>query len=42
MFELLRKLILDFEELPLETGLPRQLKIETVHDKATVCIGVRR
>lgn len=42
MFELLRKLILDFEELPLETGLPRQLKIETVRGKATICIGVRR
>src|SRR4029077_6384596 len=42
MLELLRKLILDFEELPLETGLPRQLKIETVRGKATICIGVRR
>ena len=42
MLELLRKLILDFEELPLETGLPRQLKIEAVRGKATICIGVRR
>lgn len=42
MLELLKKMILDFEELPLETGVARRLKIELVSNKATICIGVRR
>ncbi|MGI6783712.1 MAG: ATP-binding protein [Aminivibrio sp.] len=42
MLETIRSLILDFQEIPLETGSPRRLKIERVKGKATVCIGVRR
>ena len=40
--ETLRAMILDFQESPLQTGVPRRVRIETVTGKATVCIGVRR
>lgn len=42
MKELLRKIILDFQESTLEPGSPRRLQVEPVPGKATVCIGVRR
>lgn len=42
MIETIKSIILDFQELALETGVPRRLRIEVVPDKATVCIGVRR
>jgi len=42
MLETVRAIILDFQEMRLETGVPRALRIETVHGKAAVCIGVRR
>jgi hypothetical protein len=42
MLETIKSIILDFQEAPLETGVPRRLRIETVPGKATVCIGVRR
>ncbi|MCK5783189.1 MAG: ATP-binding protein, partial [Desulfobacterales bacterium] len=42
MIEILRSIIMDFQEVELETGVPRRLQIETVVNKATVCIGVRR
>ena len=42
MLETIKPIILDFQETPLETGVPRRLHIETVHGKAAVCIGVRR
>jgi uncharacterized protein len=42
MIEILKSLILDFQESPLLTGISRHLKVETVPGKATVCIGVRR
>ena len=42
MIEILKSIILDFQEIDLETGVPRRLKIKTVPGKATVCIGVRR
>jgi len=42
MIEVLRSIILDFQDLRPETGVPRHLKIEKVPGKATVCIGVRR
>jgi predicted AAA+ superfamily ATPase len=42
MIETLREIILDFQEVDLETGVPRHLKISTVPGKAAVCIGVRR
>ena len=42
MLETLRAIYLDFLETPLETGVPRRLRIDTVPGKATVCMGVRR
>ena len=42
MKETIKSIILDFQELSLETGVPRLLKVETVPGKATICIGVRR
>jgi len=42
MKEMIRSIILDFQEAQLETGVPRRLRAESVHGKATVCIGVRR
>lgn len=42
MIETLKSLILDFQEMELETGVPRRLEIRAVPNKAAVCIGVRR
>ena len=42
MIEVLKSIILDFQEVELETGVPRHLRIKAVPGKATVCIGVRR
>jgi predicted AAA+ superfamily ATPase len=42
MLEILKSLILDFQELRLETGVPRRLALQAVPGKAAVCIGVRR
>jgi len=42
MIETIKSIILDFQEVHLDTGVPRRLPIETIHGKATVCIGVRR
>lgn len=42
MLDILKTLILDFQEQELETGVPRRLRLETVPRKAAVCIGVRR
>jgi hypothetical protein len=42
MVETLKAMILDFQETDLKTGVPRNLRIEPVSGKATVCIGVRR
>ncbi|MBI5584610.1 MAG: ATP-binding protein [Deltaproteobacteria bacterium] len=42
MIDTLKALILDFQESPLATGVPRHLRIDTIPGKATVCIGVRR
>lgn len=42
MIETIKSIILDFQETRLETGVSRRLRIETVHGKAAVCIGVRR
>ncbi|MHB1606064.1 MAG: ATP-binding protein [Leptospirales bacterium] len=42
MIETIRAIILDFQETRPTTGTPRRLNIETVHAKASVCIGVRR
>ena len=42
MIETIKSIILDFQEMRLETGIPRRLRIDTVRGKAAVCIGVRR
>jgi uncharacterized protein len=42
MIETIKSIVLDFQETRLETGVPRRLRIETVHGKASVFIGVRR
>jgi hypothetical protein len=40
--ETVQRIILDFQETRLETGIPRRLRIEPVRGKAAVLIGVRR
>jgi len=42
VIEIIKAIILDFQETRLDTGVPRHLRIEIVPAKATVCIGVRR
>ena len=42
MIDMIKTIILDFQEAPLETGVPRRMRIESVRGKAAVCIGVRR
>src|SRR5436190_20016550 len=42
MIEIVKTLILDFIETPLETGVSRRIHIEPIAGKATVCVGVRR
>lgn len=42
MIDLIKEIILDFEELELATGLPRRVEVTPIAGKATVCIGVRR
>ncbi len=42
MLNTLKEIILDFQEIDLETGIPRHLKTSPLPGKATVCIGVRR
>ena len=42
MIETIKSIILDFQDMRLETGVPRHLPVETVQGKATVYIGVRR
>ena len=42
MIETVKSIILDFQEIPLETGVPRRLQVQTIPGKATIIIGVRR
>jgi len=42
MIEILKELIVDYQQMSLETGFPRRLKITPMTGKASVCIGVRR
>ncbi|WP_027371107.1 ATP-binding protein [Desulfovermiculus halophilus] len=42
MIDLLKEIILDFQEIDLPTGVPRRVAVSPVPGKATVCIGVRR
>ncbi len=42
MINILKEIILDFQEFNLPTGVTRRVAIVPVSGKATVCIGVRR
>lgn len=42
MIAVLKEMILDFQDVELETGVPRRIEVTPVAGKATVCIGVRR
>ena len=42
MIDILKEIILDFQETEVDTGIPRRVKITPISKKATVCIGVRR
>ena len=42
MIDILKEIILDFQEAEMATGIPRQTTISPVPGKATICIGVRR
>jgi len=42
MIELLKEIILDFQQSEPDTGVPRRLPFRSVRGKAAVCIGVRR
>ena len=42
MIEILKSILLDFQEVEFDAGVPRRLQITAVPGKATVCIGVRR
>jgi predicted AAA+ superfamily ATPase len=42
MKETIQSIILDFQEVKLECGTPRRVRIETVSGKTAICIGVRR
>jgi predicted AAA+ superfamily ATPase len=42
MIDILKEIILDFQEVDHPTGVPRRVDVVPVPGKATVCIGVRR
>ncbi|MFM9195990.1 MAG: ATP-binding protein [Planctomycetia bacterium] len=42
MLDVLKSMILDFQEAPLDIGVPRRIALTAVPRKASVCIGVRR
>lgn len=42
MLSLLKEIILDFQEVKLDVGKPRNFKIISLPKKASICIGVRR
>jgi len=42
MLDILKEMILDFQEIDIPTGVPRRVDISPVSGKTTVCIGVRR
>jgi predicted AAA+ superfamily ATPase len=42
MIDILKEIILDFQEMDLPTGVPRRVDVVSVPGKATVCVGVRR
>lgn len=42
MVNILKEIILDFQEIHLNTGVARRFQITPIQGKASVCIGVRR
>jgi len=42
MIEIIKEMILDFQNQPLYTGVRRHLEYQVIEKKALVCIGVRR
>jgi predicted AAA+ superfamily ATPase len=42
VFQILKEIILDFQEVDLPIGISRRIDVTSVAGKATVCIGVRR
>lgn len=42
MIDMLKEIILNFQEADLPTGVPRRVAVSPVPGKATICIGVRR
>lgn len=42
MINLIKEIIIDFQDIELITGVPRHVDVKPVAGKATVCIGVRR
>lgn len=42
MINIIKEIILDFQEMDLESGVPRHIDIQTINKKASVFIGVRR
>lgn len=42
MLDILKGIILDFQEQENDTGVPRRLDVTPVQNKATICIGSRR
>jgi hypothetical protein len=42
VIDILKEIILDFQEIDPPTGVPRRVDISPVSGKTTVCIGVRR
>ena len=42
MIEIIKEMILDFQNQTLDTGVRRHLKYQVIEKKALVCIGVRR
>jgi len=42
MIDILKEILLDFQEAPLVIGVPRRMGLTPVPGKASVCIGVRR
>ncbi len=42
MLDILKQVILDYQDMPWECGIPRHLDMQSVPGKASVCVGVRR
>ncbi|MEA2067827.1 MAG: AAA family ATPase, partial [Verrucomicrobiota bacterium] len=40
--ETIKAIILEFQDMPLQTGVPRRLHMDVLPGKASVCMGIRR